>query len=288
MRYLLIALILPMFAFAGKALDKSYYIRMEDHAKLRAEPSHESSLLDMAYPSLELLVVDEVDNWLLVEKAGQTLFMENGASYARLESGPRIETPYADLVCAEAPEFTPDDSYANGGYWSFNNNCQVIVRSPLKEFPSAAFERFGDAPLLEGPADLVNQVYNTLLRMLGEAPKWYAFVSNAIDKIIGYEQGSRYDTVSGDAYAHPHLKTVFISEFAAFTHGANHELRLAAVLVHEACHMYQVNTGMALVGDEYEIMCHALEYDFVDDMGGSRSIKGIAESALKGYLFFDW
>lgn len=287
MNNVLPAVILSMFVFAVAAQGDSYFIRMSDHAKLRAVPSHDSSLVDMAYPSLELLVVDEIDGWLKVEKAGKTRYMETGASYARLEGGPRIETPYADLVCAEAPEFIPDDS-VTGGAWHFNDNCQVTVRSPIEEFPSEAFADFGSPPAIEGPPEIVQQIHKTLFRILGKAPQWYAFISNAVDKIIGYAQGSRYDTVSGDAYAHPHLKTVFVSEFAVFGRGMNHELRLAAVLIHETCHLYQVNTGMALVGDEYEIMCHALEYDFVDDMGGSGAIKGVAESALKGYLFFDW
>ena len=287
MKHVLLAFILFLFVFAGKALDEPYFIRMGDHAKLRAEPTRHSSLAGMAYPSLELLVVDEIDNWLQVDKAGKTLYMEDGASYTRLEGGPRISTPYADLICAEAPKYHSDESYATGGYWSFPGTCRITVRSPILEFPGEAFKQFGDAPVIAGSEAIVTQIYNTLFRVLHEAPHWYAFISNAVEKIIGYEQGSRYDTVSGDAYAHPHLKTIFVSEFVVFNRYGNNELRLAAVLVHEACHLYQVNNAMALSGDEYEIMCHALEYDLLNDMDAPQSAN-IAESALKGYLFFDW
>ncbi len=287
MKHILLAFILFMFVFAAKALDEPYFIRMGDHAKLRAKPTRQSSLAGMAYPSLELLVVDEIENWLQVDKAGKTLYMEDGASYTRLEGGPRISTPYADLICAEAPKFHADESYATGGYWSFPGTCRIAVRSPLGEFPNEAFTDFGRAPLIEGPQAIVDQVYKTLFQLLGDAPQWYAFISNAAEKIIGYEQGSRYDTVSGDAYAQPHLKTIYVSEFVVFNSGMNNALRLAAVLVHEACHLYQVNNAMALAGDEYEIMCHALEYNLFEDLDAPQSAN-VAESALKGYLFFDW
>jgi len=287
MKNVLLALCLCLSVFAASAQAEPYYIRMNDHVKLRSAPSHESSLMAMAYPSSELLVVDEEDNWLQVDKSGKIFYMQAGASYTRLEGGPRISTPYADLICAEAPKFHADESYATGGYWSFPGTCQITVRSPIGEFPSEAFTAFGRAPLIEGPQEIVDQVYKTLFRLLGDAPQWYAFISNAAEKIIGYEQGSRYDNVSGDAYAQPRLKTIFVSEFAVFNSGMNSELRLAAVLVHEACHLYQVNTAMALAGDEYEIMCHALEYDLFDDLDAPQSAN-VAESALKGYLFFDW
>ncbi len=285
------ALLMFMLALTGSAQKADeYYISVSYNTNLRAAPSIRSPRVDLVVASQVLVVVGEVGDWLKIDRLGAEMYMANWVPYRRVGGGTQVSTQFADLSCENGPQWIQRENFPKGGYWLFtqgHRSCKVTVRSPLSEMPAEAFVDFGREVSVEGSAEIVDQVNKALDWLMEKEPEWNAFVSNAVNKIIGYEPDSKYDTVSGDAYVHPHLKIMFISRYAAFGSSGPPVQQLATVLVHEACHVYQVETGMKLAGDEYEIMCHALELDMIDALDASPSLKRLVEGALKGYLFFE-
>ena len=287
----IVALLMFLLALTGAAqVGDEYYIRVSYNTNLRAAPSLGSARVELVVASQVLVVEEEVGDWLKIDRFGSEMYMANWVPYQRVGGGTHVSTPFADLSCENDPQWIQSEDSLNGGYWFFRGGqrgCKVTVRSPVSVMPTEAFVDVGREVRVEGSAEIVDQVNKALDSLKEKAPEWHAFVSNAVSKIIGYEPGSKYDTVSGDAYVHPHLKTMFVSRYAAFGSSGPPVQQLATVLVHEACHVYQVETGMKLAGDEYELMCHALEVDLIDALQASRSLKRLVEGALKGYLFFE-
>ena len=284
--------LLLMLPSTGEAQRRDeYYIELLYNTNLRAAPSLESERVDLVRARMVLVVVDEVGDWFKIDRFGNEMYMANWVPYKRVGGGTEVTTEYADLSCRNGPKYVQDETDSWEGHWEFGRpgrrDCTVTTRSPLARFPEEAFVDNEREIEVTGSQEIVDQINLTLEHMAEEAPEWRAFVMNAVDKIIGFEMDSEYDVFSADAYVQPALRTMYISRNAAFRQTDPYAHRLMSILAHEACHVYQVEQEMQLEGDEWEIMCHALEMDLIDAIEVP-SLKRLVNTLLTGIMYFDY
>lgn len=291
MKAMLLAIFVLALATPTKGqIEGSFYIRVNQNTNLRAAPDINSARVDLALANHVLVVVDEVDDWLKIDRYGAEVYMAGWVSYRRVGGGTEVFTEFVDMICKDGPKYVQDADYPFGGFWTFSqrgrSRCAVTVRSPIGVFPADAFLDSGRKIALEGAEDFIDQIAMTLDAFQDEAPEWGAFVANAVDKIIGYEPDSEYDKFSADAYVQAGSRIVYVSRNAAFRATGPQLQQLMTVLVHEACHIYQVELKMQLHGDEFEIMCHALEMDLIDAIDVP-SLKRLARFQLVNIMYED-
>lgn len=283
---LLVAIILALVV-QPVAAAQEYYIEVGYNTNLRVAPGLHSAVHELVLAGSILVVEGEAGDWLQIDRFGDTAWMANWVAYQRVGVAKQIETRFADLKCRSGMKWTQDESYPWGGYWSSRSDrCRLVTRSPLSLFPNEVFAGNDGEIAIEGPQEIANQINQALELLQERAPKWHAFVNNAARKIIGYEEGSRYD-ISVNAYVKSNLKTIFVSEHAAFTWLGVDELAvigLASVLIHESCHLHQVGYGIEAVGPGYEIMCHVLEKEAHKDIGAPLRLGHTVDAMLKYYL----
>ncbi len=283
---LLVAIIIALVA-QHVATAREYYIEIGYNTNLRVGPSLRSEVHELVIAGSILVVEEEEGDWLKIDRFGDTVWMANWVAYKRVGEAKQVATRFADLNCRKGMKWTQDESYFGDGFWSSRRDrCRLVTRSPLSLFPNEVFESTDREIEIEGPQEIANQILEALDLLQERAPKWHAFVNNATRKIIGYEEGSRYD-ISANAYVRSNLKTIFISEHAAFTWLGVDELAvigLASVLIHESCHLHQVGYGIEAVGLGYEIMCHVLEKEAHKDMKAPLRLGHSVDALLKYYL----
>ena len=247
-----------------------YYVRPKSVTNLRAEPSLGSSVVGRARAGQILQVVGEEDDWLKVNSSHQTAWIAGWLDYTVLgKDGPfEIMSAVGGMTCDKGPQLR------NGAWLIADMDCELDLRPPEGLLPA----HMREIPV-EGPERIVSRVNSALSRLQEKAPEWYAYVVEAVDKIIGYETGSSLDTVSGQAYVYPHLRTMYISAHAAAGAGG----LLEGIMVHEACHVYEYDARLTLVSYESEVMCHTMEMYALEALGGARL--GSVEGTIKFLLF---
>ena len=230
-----------------------YYVRTQYAVNMREEPSRESRVAMQASPGEILQVIGAEGDWLNVNGREGNLWIAGWLDYTVIgRDGPAMfKSRVADMSCRKGPGW----SY---GWIMPEADCDLELRPPAGVLPP--HERTVPA---DGPDYIIERVNRALSTLKEKAPEWYAYVTLAVDKFTGYEAGSALDIVSGQAYTHPNVRTVYLSRHAASGAGGN----LIGIIVHEACHIHEYESGVRLQNFESEITCHTMELYALEAMG---------------------
>ena len=253
---------IAILVFCNVIAAQEWVIRIDVNANLRAAPSLDGRIVGTARAGERLHVVSETDNWLQIARHGKIVWMANWLDYTAVALDEPLEftSRVADMSCDRGPLWK--DQY--GGTWDFSvMGCSLTLR-PLESVLPAHKKEIS----VEGPTLPVYKLNLWLNKLKQEAPEWYAYVYNAADKIIAYEDGSSLDIVKGMAYAH--RGNIYISRHAAIGEGSS----VIGVIIHEACHLYALDAGLKLTVTEEEVLCHTIEMYAGEDMGNTRVMSG--------------
>lgn len=254
-------------------LETSYVIQTKFVTNLRAAPSLESSIVAKAKAGETLNVIDEADGWLRIAWGADEAWMAGWVDHTVItKEGPfEITSRFADMSCERGIDWW-EDKKGVIFYWT-DMGCALELRPHESVLPAHMKEI-----AVEGPRTIVFKVNLALKTLKERAPAWYGYVADAVDKIIGYNEGSSLDVVFGIAYVYPHLPNMYISIHATGTIPA-----LIGAIIHEACHIYQFRANLQLVGAEDEIMCHSIELYALEDVGYSTSTP---EAWIRQFLIY--
>ena len=275
---LAMAMILVL-AFCGSLLAQGhYFLRPKAATNVRAEPSQASQRIGQARPGQTILVSGESDGWLQVIFDDQEAWMAGWLDYDFFGKDGELHFTSAvgGMSCERGPSW--GDSPA-GGYWLMTSaRCDLDLQPPASMLPPHM--RTID---VQGPDDVAAHVHTALDSLQTRAPQWYAYVASVIDNIIVYEQGSRYDVVSGMAYVNPHEPSIYISRHGASMAGRG-RASLAGLIVHESCHRYEHINGLRLASYESEVLCHTMELYALQAMDAQTSVPSV-EKTIEFLLF---
>lgn len=269
-KVLLAALAMTVVCSAPVAQDE-YYVRTKYAVNMRAEPSRESSIAMQASPGEILQVIGAEGDWLNVNGREGDLWIADWLDYTIIgKDGPALFTSrVADMSCRKGPGWS-------WGWVMTEADCDLELKPPAGVLPAHEWT----IPI-DGPDFIVARANSALTILKEKAPEWYAYVALAVDRIRGYEDGSALDTVSGQAYARPHLGTVYLSRHAASGAGGN----VTGIIVHEACHIHEYEAGVRLQNFESEITCHTMELYALEALGLPKSALEPVRNTILFLLF---
>ena len=269
------------------ALAQAYAIRVASNTNLRAAPSLDANVVTSARAGAILQVTGAFNRWLKISHNGGDTWMADWVSYTRVETSPQApaQSPSAapvDNCCFVDRECHSDQDWTDG-YWAFQN-MQCAAPAPVQA-PAPA-QSAGGAPAqadnccftgwhcatdadwaagfhafqtnqcdhpgiaIEGSPGFVRQMHNALDMLRDRAPYWYDYVLRGLDgirqtppEVIGVHVAERvFDLDYSDE------PPVGISLESHATHDA-------AMLVHEACHVYRYEAGLEAGGLDGESAC---------------------------------
>ena len=269
-KVILVALALTVVCHAAAAQDE-YFVRTQYPVNMREEPNRNSNIAMQASAGEILQVVGAEGDWLNVNGREGDLWIAAWLDYTVIgKDGPAVFTSrVADMSCRKGPGW----SY---GWIMVEADCDLELKPPAGVLPAHEW-----AIPVEGSDYVVERVNRALSTLKEKSPEWYAYVTLAVDKIIGYEAGSALDTVSGQAYARPHLGAVYLSRHAASGAGGN----AIGIIVHEACHIHEYEAGVRLQSFESEITCHTMELYALEAMGLPKSALEPVRNTILWLLF---
>ena len=166
-----------------------------------------------------------------------------------------------DNCCFVDRQCHTDQDWTNG-YWAFQNNqCSAPGQSVLS-VGQADNER--SRMRIEGSADFIALVNASLDLLKARAPHWYDYTVFGLDWIL--------EVPDGTIVSSPTDVNVWLFG-QDHTYGGGTPGGFAGVLVHEACHAYQQQVGLASgaginffsTGLEAERECLTLEIEALDD-----------------------
>ncbi len=255
------------------AAQGAYVIRTNFITNLRSAPSLDSAVVAKAKAGESLIVIGESDGWLQIAFDKEGAWMASWVDHTVItKDGPfEVTSRFADMTCERGLEWRRD---ADGVVVYFTDTGCTLTLHPHESVLPAHMREIS----VEGTKTAVFKVNLALKALKDRAPEWYAYVANAVDKIIGYNLGSNLDVVSGMAYVYPHSATVYISN-----HAAGVIPKLIGVIVHEACHIYEYRGGLNnLSNTDSEILCHTIELYALEALGFNT---GGTEGLIQHFLF---
>lgn len=270
----LFSAMIAILVFCNVIAAQEYIIRIDVAANLRTAPSLDGRVVETIRAGELLHVVGETDDWLEVARDGKAVWIAGWLDHTVIDSDKPLEitSRFADMSCDRGPQWR--DSY--GGYWDFRVMECSLTFQPLPESVLPAHKK--EIPV-EGPSHPVYKLKLWLNKLKQESPEWYAYVYNAADKIIAYEPGSSLDIVNGMAYARK--GNIYMSR-----HAASGDMNsVISVIIHEACHLYEIEAGLRLTSTEAEVLCHTIELQAAEDMGDTRAM-GSARGMIQYHMYY--
>ena len=271
----LFSVMTAILAFCNVIVAQEYVIQIDVTANLRAAPSLNGRIVGKVSAGELLHVIGETDDWLEVARDGKAVWIADWLDHTVIDSDKPLEVTsrFADMSCDRGPQWR--DSYY-GGYWDFGVMECSLTFQPLPESVLPAHKK--EIPV-EGPSHPVYKLKLWLNKLKQDAPEWYAYVYNAADKIIAYEPGSSLDIVHGMAYAHK--GNIYMSR-----HAASGDMNsVISVIIHEACHLYEIEAGLRLTSTEAEVLCHTIEMRAAEDMGHTWAM-GSARGMIIYHMYY--
>ncbi len=239
-----IAAFTAMLLLGTMAAAQEYSIRANRGLNLRAAPSLSADVAGTVRSGAILEVVGESGRWLQIKWPGSEVWLANWVNYSRMDnssqtpSQPETTAP-VDNCCFVDRQCTTDQQWIDG-YWAYqNNHCPA----PAQTSASASAQSAGNAvshvdnccppgAIIEGSEEFVARINAALELLRIRAPLWHAYVTKGPKKIAESHLGAPDGYATGDS--------IYISPSAA----AKPAHVLAALLVHEACHVQRMLAGL--------------------------------------------
>ena len=294
MKIKLFAVMLAVFAVCSAASAQNYTIRVDNNTNLRSCAATNCDVVDTAPAGAILHVTGQLNRWLRVSRIGIELWMADWVNYTRVENSeqPQTSSPPAssapaniDNCCFVDRQCHTDEEWTSG-YWAYQNNqCAAPATSPIDTAPAGN----GSEIIIEGSPDWKRRVNEALNQIRTRAPQWHAYVTSATNRIIELFWGdSEHYPCPGMACVDLAVKTVHISKFAVFSTFEDYQnqiFKLAGILVHEACHVYQYEEGIInyLTVERREVTCHLVELTALNAMNAPDSVKNNVRVIIRFY-----
>jgi len=270
---------LVLFLFYSAVSAQNYSIRVSFHTNLRATPSLQAPIVELALAGTTLNVVGSDNSWLRISRNGGEVFMADWVSHSRVQASAPTQTHntsnidnccFVDRQCATDQEWTD-------GYWAFQNDqCAAPAQTQTETQPTtsqvdnccylhwncssdddwlAGFHAFRSNQCvhrglaIEGSAAFVAKIEQALDILKRRAPGWYDYSIRGLNKI---------KEVSASVHTGVHVagRTSNISPIHTVDRpGDRTAAWLAGIIVHEACHVHQFDAGLAYSHLEGERAC---------------------------------
>ena len=291
MKTRLFAVMLAVFAVCSVASAQVYSIRADSRNNLRSCAGFNCRVIETVPVGTVLQVVGEFNRWLKISRNGAEVWMANWIDHSRVEPGEQASSPPASNVdnCCFVDRQCQSDEEWSSGFWAFQNNqCTAPSSSlsPASSSPPASvdpsqidnccfldwlcttdeqwqsgYQAFQTNQckhpgiVIEGSADFTIWVEAALDLLKNNAPDWYVYMDNGLDKVIeDWDYG--VDTGRKIFFYHPRTPEVDFERDVVW---------LATVLVHEACHVYRDQAGFpyGTVEERFreEVVCQQIQID---------------------------
>ena len=247
-----------------------------------------------------LQVVGRFNRWLKIDRNGTAVWMADWVPYTRVADSEQTRTEtqsQIDNCCFVDRQCSADADWVSG-YWAFQQGqCpvpeQTQQQTPLQTSTTdssqannccytgwqctsdADWERgyhafamdHCDVPpglIIEGPDHFVALMKEVLRYLESKSPAWYAYAHRGLDKI-------RLVEGSGISSVRTRSRTWSMSPDQAFispdVQNVSPPYGLAAVMVHEACHVHRHEAGLQPGGYEGEKACLAAQLEAAKTFG---------------------
>ncbi|MCY4465371.1 MAG: hypothetical protein OXE46_07525 [Chloroflexi bacterium] len=279
---------------------QEYAVRVRHNTNLRASYSLQSVVVEKVGTGTILDVTGSFNRWLEVERGGNTVWMADWVPMTRVDSAPAPAVDnccFVDRQCASEGEWTD-------GYWAYQRNECPAPAPAQPETPAQSpagssanvdnccflgwqcqssydwivgYESYQKNQCEHGsPEKAASSSFdakvNAALNLLKtRAPHWYHYTINALSTIREVPGNKiRVSNITGETRWGSNTHVVKSGGIAT----------VAALLVHEACHVQRRRAGRVPGGVEGESACVTIEIEVLRLLGGSNSRLSLLKHSL--------
>lgn len=292
MKARILAVLMAVFVQGSVALAQDYSIRTNARVNLRDSYSLEGDIVETVPAGAILQVVGTFNRWLRINRNGNELWLADWVNFTRVDNGGQIQArsnaSQIDNCCFVDRQCNSDEQWTSG-YRAFQNNqcpapSQTRQQNSLQSTGTGASRidnccflgwqcnsdeewarghvafqtNHCDVPagfIIEGPANFLARVKETLRLLETRAPQWYAYALNGLDKI-------RLVDEPGVSSIRARTRTWRVAPDRFFNRtGEGGVISLASSMVHEACHVHRYEAGLQSGGYEGESACLAIQIE---------------------------
>ena len=251
----------------GLAIAQPYQIRVTHATNLRASYSLDSAVLATASAGATLQVVDHYEDWLAIDRGGETVWMADWVEYTRLSPAhdlpdltdlkPSEYPPQPDIDnCCYLDRYCATDEEWEAGKRSFQNNLCAADQSisccdrgwlctfdfdlysgkwfwQHNGFCSSPELSVYDGVIIEGSDRFIYRVKSALDLIKSGSPEWYAY---SISGALKIRELSNSRTLTGSGAPGRSMNLLL--------RDTRPEDWLAAAIVHENCHIQRMLAGL--------------------------------------------
>ena len=292
MKVIRFAALMALAFICGLASAQNYSIRVAFDTNLRAAASLQARIVETAPAGTVLNVVGSDNRWLRVNRNGSEVYMADWVDYTRVEQGAPTQpqtTSNIDNCCFVDRQCHTDQEWTDG-YWAFQKGqCAAPAQSQpgaSAQVPAPA-QSSGAAPAnidnycftgwrcqsdddwasgyqayqsnqckhpglaIEGSPGFVLQMEQALDMLRAGSAHWYNYVLGGLDKIV-------QDLSNDVPGVHLAARTFHLDYSDQPPEGISYDVHTthnAAMLVHEACHVYRYEAGLESGGLAGETAC---------------------------------
>ena len=289
MRLKLFATMLCALTLSCMAYAQEYAVSVTYNTNLRASYSLNSQITETVPPGTALQVIGNFNRWLKIRRSSSEMWMADWVPLTRIGAA---QTPTdIDNCCFVDRQCTSDHEWTDG-YWAYqNNHCAAPTQSsqqtPAQTASSTSpsgdnccfldwfcssdddwvrgFYAFqsnqcahggvsGSGVKIEGSPGFVFQIEHALDLLRNEAPRWHSYVVSGLDLVKQVNHpGSGVHVWKGQ------FDFNYADDIPSTRTLENHTLRIATILIHEACHVHRYQAGVESGGLEGERACTEIE-----------------------------